>query len=400
MYPLCFNIFEKHYFCDSAHRLHSEMIYLDNAATSRFKPKCVTDALIFDLAHSANAGRSGHSESVKKTLATEDCRAFLTEKLGGKDDFELIFTKNCTEALNLAIFGSVKRGDKVVTTKNEHNSVLRPLYKLKNDGVIDLQIATVDESGRVDYADLKEKAKGANLIAVGGACNVTGAIVDMDEIGKIAKSTGAKLLVDGAQSVPCVDTDMQRYGVDMLALPAHKGLHGVQGVGALAVRKGTQLAPLLFGGTGARSNELAPEIIFPESFEAGTQFSGGISALHQGAKWTFDNLQKIRKNTVRLSKNLVYALKNIGAKVYTRDFATGVVSFNIDGVDSGYIADYLDEYGVCVRAGLHCAPLVHEHLHTLDKGAVRASIGCDNTDKEINAFVTLVENFARKLRDR
>ncbi len=376
------------------------MIYLDNAATSRFKPKCVTDALIFDLAHSANAGRSGHSESVKKTLATEDCRAFLTEKLGGKDDFELIFTKNCTEALNLAIFGSVKRGDKVVTTKNEHNSVLRPLYKLKNDGVIDLQIATVDESGRVDYADLKEKAKGANLIAVGGACNVTGAIADMDEIGKIAKSTGAKLLVDGAQSVPCVDTDMQRYGVDMLALPAHKGLHGVQGVGALAVRKGTQLTPLLFGGTGARSNELAPEIIFPESFEAGTQFSGGISALHQGAKWTFDNLQKIRENTVRLSKNLVYALKNIGAKVYTRDFATGVVSFNIDGVDSGYIADYLDEYGVCVRAGLHCAPLVHEHLNTLDKGAVRASIGCDNTDKEINAFVTLVENFARKLRDR
>lgn len=180
-----------------------------------------------------------------------------------KTILNLFSQKTATEALNLAIFGSVKRGDKVVTTKNEHNSVLRPLYKLKNDGVIDLQIATVDESGRVDYADLKEKAKGANLIAVGGACNVTGAIVDMDEIGKIAKSTGAKLLVDGAQSVPCVDTDMQRYGVDMLALPRTQRATRRTGSRRACREKRDSNSLRSFSAGRSKVKRLAPEIIFP-----------------------------------------------------------------------------------------------------------------------------------------
>lgn len=151
----------------------------------------------------------------------------------------------------------------------------------------------------------------------------------------------------------------------------------------------------MYGGTGARSNELLPSVQMPESFEAGTQFSGGISALHKGAEWTWNNLQTIRKNTFRLSKNLVYALKHLGATVYTSDFDTGVVGFNFSKIDSSFIADALDDYGICVRSGLHCAPLTHQSLETLNQGAVRASIGCDTTDKEINIFVTVLEKILR-----
>lgn len=377
--------------------MHIEMIYLDNAATSRYKPKCVIDALTYDIANSANAGRAGHKESVLKTLAIDECRLFLLEKFGCKDEYDVIFTKNCTEALNMAIFGYLNYSNKAVTTKNEHNSVLRPLTKLQNDGKISLAIARLDATAHIDYADLKEKSKGAKMIVAGGASNVTGAIADLEKMGKIAKDCGAKLLVDGAQSVPIVDIDMLALGIDMLAVPAHKGLHGVQGIGALVVKKDIELQPLLYGGTGARSNELLPSVQMPESFEAGTQFSGGICALHKGAEWTWNNLQTIRKNTIRLSKNLVYALKHLGATVYTSDFDTGVVGFNFSKIDSSFIADALDDYGICVRSGLHCAPLTHQSLETLDQGVVRASIGCDTTDKEINVFVTVLEKIVRKI---
>lgn len=387
---------QKHIFGAREHRLLNVMIYLDNAATSRFKPKCVMNALLFDLTHSANAGRSGHSESIAKTILIDDCRTFLISKLANTDEFDLVFTKNCTEALNLAIFGFLQAGDKVVTTKNEHNSVLRPLFKLKKDGLINLEIADTTDDGHIDYEDLEEKAKGAKLIAAGGACNVTGAVADVEKLGKTAKECGATLLLDGAQSVPIIDCDTSC--ADMIAIPAHKGLHGVQGVGALVVKKDVALKPLLYGGTGARSNELTPNVQMPESFEAGTQFTGGISALYQGAKWTYDNLSAIRKNTFRISKNLGTILKDANATIYTHDFETGVVSFNFSSVDSGFIADELNEYDVCVRSGLHCAPLVHERMGTATQGAVRASVGCDTTDNEINMFANILDKILRKIK--
>jgi selenocysteine lyase/cysteine desulfurase len=172
----------------------------------------------------------------------------------------------------------------------------------------------------------------------------------------------------------------------------------VQGVGALVVKKDVALKPLLYGGTGARSNELTPNVQMPESFEAGTQFTGGISALYQGAKWTYDNLSAIRKNTFRISKNLGTILKDANATIYTHDFETGVVSFNFSSVDSGFIADELNEYDVCVRSGLHCAPLVHERMGTATQGAVRASVGCDTTDNEINMFANILDKILRKIK--
>ena len=372
------------------------MIYLDNAATSRFKPKTVLDALNFDILHSANSGRAGHDDAVSKSMIIERCRSLILEKLGGADDYYVIFTKNCTEALNHAILGSITDGERVVTSKNEHNSVLRPLYHLAQQGKIHLTVLSQNERHKLNIKDIKEVAKDADMFVFGGACNVTGVTLNLQEVGRIARDNGVKFVVDGAQCVPYCDINLKDSNIDMLACPGHKGLHGVQGTGFLVVKKDIKLSPLLYGGTGTHSAELLPKIEFPESFEAGTMFSGGIAALEEGIKWTYDKLDFVKKHSDRLSKNLIYNLHSIGATLYTDEMTCGVVACNISSLDSTYVADYLNENGVAVRAGLHCAPLVHEHLGTTSQGAVRLSVGVDNTDKDVLIVSSLLENLARQ----
>lgn len=367
------------------------MIYLDNAATSRFKPQCALDALLFDVSHSANSGRGSHDEAVDKSIRIQKCRDYLLSTLGASEEYSLVFTKNCTEALNLAIFGLINGGEKVVTSTSEHNSVLRPLYKLKSDGKISLDIIMTDKSGHISLQDVEECAKYADIMVFGGACNVTGAVCDIDEIANICKKNNVKLIVDGAQSVPLIPLNLKNSGISMLACPGHKGLHGIQGTGFLIKKNNVNLKPLLYGGTGTFSNDTLPKVSTPESFEAGTQFSGGICALHQGAKWTFDNLAKIQKHIGRITKNIIYSLEHIGATLYTCDAVTGVVCFNIKNADSGYVADKLNEVGICVRGGLHCAPLVHLNMGTTNQGAVRASVGCDTQESDIHYFLSCVE---------
>ena len=373
------------------------MIYLDNAATSHFKPKTVLDALNYDILHSANAGRSGHDEAIKKSLAIESARSTLLHMLGADENYSLIFTKNCTEALNLALFGVIKGGETVVTSKNEHNSVLRPLYHLANKDKIKLKVLSQNKNHKIDIRDIKESAKTADIFVFGGACNVTGATLDLEEVGKIAKENNVLLIVDGAQCVPYLDVNVKNCHIDMLACPGHKGLHGVQGTGFLIVRKNLPLIPLLFGGTGTYSSEVLPNIEIPDSFEAGTQFSGGIAALETGAKWTYNKLDFIKNKLDRLSKSLILNFEDIGATVYSFETNCGVVAFNLKDLDSTYVADILNDNGIYVRAGLHCAPLVHEHLGTLKQGAVRISIGCDNSDKDILIVSNVLENIMRKL---
>lgn len=372
------------------------MIYLDNAATSRFKPKTVLDALNFDILHSANSGRSGHKDALFKSLAIEKCRELILSVLGASDEYSVIFTKNCTEALNLAIFGLIKGGEKVVTSTNEHNSVLRPLFALENQGKIKLTVLKALPDGHLSIDEIKEAAKTTDIMVFGGACNVTGATLDLEEVGKIARENGVKLIIDGAQSVPYCDLKVKDFGIDMLACPGHKGLHGIQGTGFLVVKNGINLRPLLYGGTGTHSQDLIPALELPDAYEAGTQFSGGISALYEGVKWTYDKLNIIKKNIDRLSENLILNLEDMGATVYTNETKCGVVSFNLKTLDSTFIADILDDNGIAVRAGLHCAPLVHKTLGTLTQGAVRASIGVDNTDKDITTLLTVLESIMRK----
>lgn len=372
------------------------MLYLDNAATSRFKPQGVTDAINYDLTHSANSGRSGHSDAVNAGIRIENCRYYLKSALGASEGYDVIFTKNCTEALNLAILGYLKGGERVVTTSNEHNSVLRPLFELESRGKIDLNV--IDTKGKkLDLAMLAKEAPSADVIVLGGACNVTGATVDLKEAGRIAKSNGAILIVDGAQSVPLIETNMSEYGIDMLACPGHKGLHGVQGTGFLIFRSDLKLRPLLYGGTGTFSSNVYQPTQSPESYEAGTLFAGGISALYEGAKWSFNNADASRKNISNLTDYLLYNLKSANCKLYTSENVTGVVAFNIGDADSSYVAEQLDEYGIAVRSGLHCAPLVHRGLGTLDQGAVRVSLGVETTVKDVIYFSKIIEKIRRKL---
>lgn len=375
-----------------------DMIYLDNAATSRFKPKCVLDALIFDVTHSANSGRAGHDEAIDKSIRIQKCREYLLSVFGASDEYTLIFTKNCTEALNLAIFGIVKGGERVLTGVNEHNSVLRPLFKLKQEGKISLEIVKTNPLGRIDVKDVEKFATNADILVFGGACNVNGAICDIQSIADYCKNNGKILILDGAQSVPLIPLTLKSSGISMLACPGHKGLHGVQGTGFLIVRKDIKLSPLLYGGTGTFSSDVTPIVEMPDSFEAGTLFSGGIDALRQGAKWSFDNVDKNRKYIDRITKNILHGLHDIDATLYTRDTQTGVVCFNLANADSGYIADKLNEYGICVRGGLHCAPLVHREQGTSFQGAVRASVGCETKEGEIAYFLSVVERLAKGLK--
>lgn len=371
--------------------IYYTMIYLDNAATSRFKPKCVIDALLSDVKNSANSGRSGHKASLSTTLAVENARNYFKEAF----EFDnVVFTKNCTEALNLAIFGFVKNGMTVVTTENEHNSVLRPLYQLKSRGIVNLVILPVINA-QTPFEELIAYGKEANLIVVSNASNVLGSMVDVLALKDALKGYPVKILVDGAQGVPYADINGRC--ADMIALPAHKGLHGIQGVGALLFNNNIKLKPLVYGGTGTESfNLLQPDTI-PDGLESGTLFSGGIRAFQEGAKWTYDNIKEIRYHVKRLATECAYGLKNLGIVPLNNEYTSGIVTFNVGDIDSQLVAGYLDQRNIAVRGGIHCAPLIHKRLNTDIQGAVRISFGVDNNEKDMLALLSSVERFIAKL---
>ncbi len=374
------------------------MIYLDNAATSFYKPKCVIDGIINDLRFPANSGHSGHKLSIEKTIEIERTRRYLLSMLGAKDGYNLIFTKGCTDALNLAILGSIKQGDRVITSKNEHNAVLRPLYHLYKNGVIELTILDQDENGKIPLKSIKSAIKNGDILVFGGASNVLGAKLNLYEVGKIAKLNDARLIVDGAQCVPYLDVNIEEDNISMLACAAHKGLHSTQGVGFLIVRDDVSLKPLQFGGTGSFSHSLSPEIVMPESFEVGTQFSGGIIALKNGAMWSFDNIDNIRYTLKNSAEFIAKNLKDLGCKVYSNEYEVGIVSFNFKDADSNLIASKLNDKDIYIRAGLHCAPLVHEYLNTLSQGVARISVGCDTTKRDINIFMSTMEDIIKSIK--
>lgn len=374
------------------------MIYMDNGATSYPKPNEVIETMIDVMAnYCANPGRAGHFMAARTAQEIYKTRLAAARLFNIKDPSRLIFTKNCTESINVAIKGVLKEGDHVITSSMEHNSVVRPLMELRKRGVT-TSFISCDRAGHIDGVDIKEAIKAnTKMIIMTAASNVTGTKMPLEEIGRIALRRGIIFMVDGAQAAGHMDLDVQRNHIDILAAPGHKGLLGPQGTGILYIREGLQSAPLLAGGTGSKSNEEEQPGDFPEGYEAGTLNAPGIIAL--GSAIRFINkigIEVIEEHERKLTEKLQKGLSEIeGVVLYgtenTHD-KTAVVAMNIEGMDCEEAASILnDRYGIAVRAGLHCAPKAHETIGTRRIGCIRICPGFYTSEREIDDVIKAVK---------
>ena len=358
------------------------MIYFDNSATNRFIPYQVLRAVRRELKYPTNSGRSGHNDSISASMRLHETREEV-KRLLNNEKCQVVFTKNCTEALNLAILGTLKEGRHVVTSCMEHNSVLRPLFELSRRGLISLTVIEPKEKS-VSPNDLKKAInKDTYLLAITGASNVNGKKNDLKALGKIASEYGLLFLCDGAQLLGKENIDMRACGIDMIACPAYKGLHGIQGAGFLAFAKSVQINPILYGGTGTESNRLLQPVNTPESLESGTLNTPSISAMGEGIKWTIANFEKVNKKIKFLQDIIINYMKgNNKIRIFAED-DMGIISFSVKGKSPNEIADILNErFDIAVRSGLHCAPLMHKFLGTEKEGLVRVSIGFENSEDD------------------
>ncbi len=365
------------------------MIYLDNGATSFPKPRgMITEMEDCILHYCGNPGRSGHDMSMKTGEAVYRARKNVAGLLGIDDPSRLIFTKNTTESLNLALQGFLQEGDHVVTTSMEHNSVYRPLKKLEERGVSHT-IVKGDRQGHI-AAPAIEKAITASthLLVITGASNVTGTIMPLDEIGEIAERHHIPLLVDGAQCAGSLPLNVSRSKISMLAFPGHKGLLGPLGTGGLYVAPEIELAPLLYGGTGTQSKSREQPCEFPEGFEAGTINAPALIGLGYSAGF----IRKVGVEAIsfyerELIRQFDEALKNMDfVQVYgpPAEEKTGITLFNIRDMECEEVTARLNrEYGIAVRGGYHCSGFAHLTVGTWETGAVRLSVGPFNTRREI-----------------
>jgi cysteine desulfurase family protein len=379
------------------------MIYLDNAATSWPKPKTVPAAMAgFLQEHGANPGRSGHALSIQAGRVVFEARERVARLFHHGDPLSVVFTKNATEALNLALQGLLGPGDHVVTSTMEHNSVLRPLRFLEKRGV-EVTRVPCGADGSLDPADVARAISArTRLIVLGHASNVVGTLCPIQEIGRQAASRELLFCVDAAQTAGACPIDMAAMGIDLLAFTGHKSLYGPQGTGGLCLgaRARGRLRPLLYGGTGSVSDsDVHPEFL-PDCFEAGTLNAVGLAGLAAGLAFVAERgVEAIRAHEVALTARLIAGLREIpGVRVRGTGDAgrqTAVVSFTVDGRSCSEVAQALEERaGICCRAGLHCAPLAHRQLGTFPAGAVRFSPGVFTTETEIATALAAVRDVA------
>ena len=376
-------------------------IYFDNAATSHPKPEPVIEAVHRALTRfNANPGRSGHDAALAAGRIVLETRERLAALLGAEDAMSVVHCFNCTDALNLAIKGSLRQGDHVVATQLEHNSVLRPLCALAARGRIALTLVPPRPDGFVDPSDIRD-ALNANtrLVVCAHASNVTGAIQPVAAIGALVRGAGARFLIDGAQALGELPVNVKDLKCDLYAFPGHKALLGPQGTGGLYVAPGLSLLPQREGGTGTDSQRLTQPETLPERYESGTLNLPGIAGLGAGCEYVAARLSQLMMHTRELTQALYEGLERIpGVVLYSpprEADRAGIVSFNVGDLPSSRAADTLAREGIAVRGGLHCAPGTHRFLGTLERGAVRASLGHANTFEEVEAFLGAVRALAR-----
>ncbi|MCH5147589.1 MAG: aminotransferase class V-fold PLP-dependent enzyme [Clostridiales bacterium] len=376
------------------------MIYLDNAATGGFKPDCVISAASAALRNSANPGRSGHKLSLACMERVFAARKVLSDFFGGYGYERVVFTKNCTEALNIAIFSLPKDGV-VVTTAAEHNSVLRPLEHLKKQGA-KVEYVPLNENGDIDLSALENIVKsaaqtGAPVCAavITLASNVTGASPDIERVRQILPKD-CLLICDGAQACGHMTIDMRVTGIDALAVAGHKGMLGIQGSGALIFSERFNPEPLMFGGTGSESYNLNMPDFYPDRLESGTLNFPAIISLAEGALYLSQHLTHHTKVTENLTWQTIEGLKRIGGvEIFSKPNPFGIVAFRLKNMQSEMVAFALsEEFNICVRGGLHCAPLIHKALGS--DGLVRASFSAFTPPSAVAALINAVDALSKR----
>ncbi len=381
------------------------MIYLDHAATSLPKPELVVMAVTAAMNCLGNSGRGAHSASLGASRMIYETREALSDFFGGDGPEQVVFTPNATAALNMVIQGILNPGDRAVTTAMEHNSVLRPLYRMEKQGV-SLCVVPADEKGRLSMERLEQELKpGTKALFCTHASNVTGNVNDLKTIGTMCRDRGILFVADVSQSAGILPIDMKEMAIDILCFTGHKGLLGPQGTGGICVRKGVSVRPLIVGGSGILSYSREHPAQMPVALEAGTLNGHGIAGLKAALTYIREQGQDIlRKKELELMWYFYDQVSRLSQVTVYGDFSsrkalrTPVVSLNIGEEDSGWAAGELAErYGIQTRAGAHCAPLMHEALKTRDRGAVRFSFSHLNTREEAEMAVYAVEQLCREV---
>ena len=373
------------------------MIYFNNGATTLKKPDIVYDAFIDASKTMSSMGRGTSRLSLDTSRAIYHVRESIARLFNIENPLNIGFTKNATEALNVAIFGCVKEGDHVITTVCEHNSVLRPLYRLKKTRNITITCVECDEHGCISPEDIRRAITDkTSLVVMSHVSNVTGNVFDIRKIGQIVSESNALFLVDAAQSAGIIDIDVTADHIDMLAFTAHKYLYSFQGVGGLYIGKNIQIDPLVLGGSTFNSADLTPSLVMPELVEAGTQNVPGIVSLGASIKFILSNKDKIYQKEIQL---ITYFNEKIESISYlkmlgNKDKKVALFSFISEKYDINDIAVYLDEtHDIVVRSGLQCAPLIHSYIGSGKTGVLRISMAYFNEIEEIDQLIIALKTF-------
>mgnify|MGYP002703079761 FL=1 len=359
------------------------------------------DAVVRAMTAMGNAARGAHGGALEASRAVYAARVKLAKLFGCPRPDHVVFTANSTEALNLAINGILRPGDHAVTTDCEHNSVLRPLYRLEEERGVTLGIVPADRLGRVDYGAF-ERLVGPQTRAVvcTHASNLTGNVLDLARIGGTAHRQGALLVVDASQTAGAIPIDMEAMHIDVLCFTGHKGLMGPQGTGGLCIRPGVEIAPWKVGGSGVHSYDRHQPQEYPTRLEAGTLNSHGIAGLSAALDFISEvGVAAIEEKERALMDRFYRAVSATDAVTVYGNFSqarrSAIVTLNIRDYDSAAVSDELSEsYGIATRPGAHCAPRMHEALGTTDRGAVRFSFSWFNTEDEVDAAIRAVRELA------
>ena len=376
------------------------MIYLDNAATTRPKPPSVAEAVAAAMNDYGNSGRGTHPEALEAARSIYGVRQALAALFGCSRADRVAFTPNSTMALNIAISGLLGAGDHVISTDLEHNSVLRPLYRLRAQGGV-VDFVPADRQGRIDYEDFERLLRpNTKAVVCTHGSNLTGNLLDIRAIGRFAKEHGLLLVVDASQTAGVFDIDMEAMGIDVVCFTGHKSLLGPQGTGGLCIAPGVDIRPFKVGGTGVQTYLPQQPPQYPTRLEAGTLNGHGIAGLSAALDYLEETgLETIRSHEQALARQFYEGVSAIPGVTVYGDFTTWdrapVVSLNIRDYDSSQVSDVLaEQFSIATRPGAHCAPRLHRALGTMAQGAVRFSFGWFNTEEETQAAIAAVRSVA------